>query len=139
MSSDAENNIRNLLSRYSQILDERDLDEWSKLFTADATLEMLLSRVPGQSDTTHVGREAIKAAMSFPRPPGRVGMHVVLNSIIEVSGDRGTASSDFIFFCQEGPEPPVILLRAGRFSDVLVEQEGKWLFQHRTIKVTMSG
>lgn len=137
--SDDENGIRNLMSQYSQLLDDRDMDKWSELFTVDATLEMLMSRVKGQANNMLVGRDAMKAAMlSIPRPAERVGMHIVLNSIIEVSGDHGDVSSDFIFFSQDTPDSPVIFLRGGRFTDVVVKQAGKWLFKKRTIKITMA-
>jgi hypothetical protein len=51
------------------------------------------------------------------------------NFIIDVQGDRATASSKFVFYKLDGSKPVAEV--AGRYEDVLVRVGGVWKFQKR--------
>jgi hypothetical protein len=51
------------------------------------------------------------------------------NFVIEVHGDRATASSKFIFYKMGGSKPVAEV--AGRYEDVLVRVGGAWKFLQR--------
>jgi uncharacterized protein (TIGR02246 family) len=123
---DAEDAVRSLLAQYCQLVDARRFDDLADLFTEGAELAI--------DDREQQGRSSIRAFMdSWPIPevPTR---HVVVNSVVQVSGTTAAASSDqmVVFATAEGG----MVKRVARCEDTFVETEGRWRFATRRQTVT---
>jgi uncharacterized protein (TIGR02246 family) len=121
--SQVEEGIRRTIAGYSQRLDDGRFEEWAELFTEDARL-VLMGRV-----TT--GREAIRRYIETVQPDGSRGMHVTTNSLIDVDGDRATATTDYLFV--RPGEQGISVIAAGRYYDRLVHRGDQWQFEERSI------
>jgi ketosteroid isomerase-like protein len=117
--------IRELIARYCFYIDLAKYDEWAGTFTEDGVFEVSgLFRFDG--------RAAIRAfAEHIPKnAQGLTGMkHCTMNQVIDVSGDRATATC-YLLMIREGA--PLHVDIAGRYEDELVKQSGRWLFARRT-------
>jgi 3-phenylpropionate/cinnamic acid dioxygenase small subunit len=122
--------IERLLVEYGRTLDNRDFAAYSQLFAEDGEWK-------GAQGSYH-GPAAIKAAMekTFNSPaaiadiPRGRNFHVMSNFIIDVQGNRATASSMFIFYKMEKGKPEAAV--AGRYEDILIREHGAWRFLQRT-------
>lgn len=118
--------IRELMARYCFLIDGARYREWTELFTEDGVFE-----VPHVG--TFQGRATLlRFAKSIPLDDeGRPGFkHCVLNSIVEVDGDRAAAQS-YILLVRAGR--PLAIDVAGRYEDDLVKRDGRWLFAKRLV------
>ena len=117
--------IRNTLARFCQLLDDRRFVEWSETFTEDGIF--------GE----RVGRATIlkwiQGAELATRPELK-RKHTAVNSIIDVQGDRASATTDLVMYDKVDDSPWSI--RIGRYYDELVRQpSGDWLFSKRRLEI----
>jgi uncharacterized protein (TIGR02246 family) len=125
-SSEDRQAIRELLDSYADAVNQRDADAWGATWAEDAVWN--LSVIPGMEDV--VGRDNIVAAWIeamklFPFihmmcAPGK----------IEIDGDRAVVRS-YTSECgttADGKE----IRPVGRYDDVCVKRDGRWLFERRT-------
>ena len=118
--------IRHALGLYCQLNDDGRFDEWGELFTEDATFRY------GDQVEVH-GRDDIKAFVSGAQPPEVRGKHVIMNEIIDVTGDEADVRADFIFF---GPgEGAFVAIAANRYHDRLVRSGDQWIFAEVSISL----
>jgi hypothetical protein len=61
--------------------------------------------------------------------PGETNFHLLTNPIIDVTGDRATATSKWSFVRLVDGKPVIQL--SGRYEDTLVREKGVWKFQRR--------
>lgn len=124
--------VRQTLSDYTAATDRFDLAALAACFTADGVLEFTSGAQP------LVGRAAIEAglreAVSGERDPAtpvptHVRHHVSSIRFGAVTADRVEVSSYFAVHTDIG------LDHWGRYRDVLVPVDGRWLFAHRRISV----
>lgn len=124
--------VRQTLADYTAATDRSDLAALAACFGAEAVLEFTGGREP------LVGPAAIEAglgaAMGGPRDAGRplptfVRHHVASVRFVSVSADRVEASSYFSVHTDIG------LDHWGRYRDVLVPVQQRWLFSSRRIAV----
>ena len=79
--------IRRVLAEFIQLRDDKRFAEWVELFTEDGTFEYGSHHLVGRSAI----RENVQALLRNDR-----GKHLCVNSIIDVSGDTASVSSDFL-------------------------------------------
>jgi ketosteroid isomerase-like protein len=116
--------IRNTISRFCQLLDERRFEEWSRTFAEDGAFGERVGRATILS--------WIQGAELATRPELK-RKHAVVNAIVDVHGDRADALSDLVMFDQVGDGPWAI--RIGRYTDELTRQaDGTWLFARRRLE-----
>ena len=135
--------IEALLAQYSTGLDTLNPDLYVSCFTDDAELV--------QGDTVRKGRAEIRkvitdliesrdkrtAAAAALTPgaevPPNVMHHVITNSVIDLidASDARHRSYWMTILGRAGGKFDVAAM--GRYEDVLVKQDGKWLFQQRKI------
>lgn len=119
-----EDAIRNTIAGFSQHLDSRRFVEWSETFTENGVFNKLN------------GRAAILAMIQgaeLASKPELRRQHAVTNSVIDVTGDTATATSDLAMYDRIGDGP--ITVRTGRYYDRLARQpDGKWLFTERRLE-----
>jgi hypothetical protein len=118
--------IRNLIGRYSHLIDDRRYHDLSTIAIPDVTFDIL-----GQVSE---GAEATAALFASRELPNRRGKHITTNSVIEVDGDRATGTTDFVYAGREGDEGPFTVMNAGRYQDTFVRQDGRWLLASRVIR-----
>jgi hypothetical protein len=114
--------IRQLIARFSHLLDDRRFDDWSKTFTEDGVFG------------ARNGRQEIFEGISrgeLARNPELKRKHAVTNSVIKVSGETAEATSDLIMF--DLIEGGGCATRFGRYYDHLVRRDGQWLFSQRRL------
>jgi 3-phenylpropionate/cinnamic acid dioxygenase small subunit len=117
----AEDQIRRALARYCHHTDDGNYDEWVDLFTPDGSFHMF-----GQS---HVGHTALRLFIEDDQPPHRRGLHLTTDSVINFRDGAAEVRSNFIFIASG--ETASVVVAAGRYHDILLPGDGRWLFQER--------
>ena len=118
--------IRNVIGRYFQYGDDNDWQTWSSLLTNDFVLDV----------NGHVvrGREAnLQSHVDLHGPQVPHGRHLAANFVIDVNGDSGTASFDWIWVASIGVPSSMHLsvLEMGRSVDTFRRVDGAWLMSSR--------
>jgi hypothetical protein len=124
--------VRDTLVRYNHAGDRGRLDELAAQFTPDGILEVT-------GGERMAGRTAIVAGLggvvrhlrdgAVPDgPPPLVRHHVSSVLIHDVTPERAEADSYFAVLTRDG------LDHWGRYRDVLVPCEGRWLLSHRRVR-----
>jgi 3-phenylpropionate/cinnamic acid dioxygenase small subunit len=126
-----EKQIRDLMTRYGQLLDASDFAGYSQLFAREGEWSGLLSGY-----TTIKGPENIRAAMqkNFADrkydPQNITNLHLLSNFKIDLDGDRATGYSRWTVLSRNEKSEPYVRL-SGRYEDVFVRENGRWKFQSR--------
>ena len=118
--------IKKLKHSYCALCDDHyDADALAELFTEDAIWD-------GMERGRNDGREAIR--QSFRDAPTRLpfAIHMVMNSIIEVDGDRATGVW-YLFQPCTYAEGNQAVWGSARYDEEYVRVNGKWMFQHLTL------
>jgi hypothetical protein len=116
--------IRELFSDYCFRMDDRRYAELGALFTADGTWIARYAQARGPAEI------AALMAANIPAEPKR--KHFIMNSLIELDGDRASARTSYLVVLQAagaGLVPSV----AGTYEDVLVRTAAGWRFQERRL------
>lgn len=126
-----EKQIRDLMTRYGQLLDAGDFAGYSQLFAREGEWSGLLSGF-----TTIKGPENIRAAMekNFAErkydPQHITNLHLLSNFRIEIDGDRATGYSRWTVLTRNDKPEPFARV-SGRYEDVFIREDGHWKFQSR--------
>src|ERR1700728_667770 len=122
--------IRALLADYRRHLDGKDFRAYATLFARDGEF------IAGENDTIRAqGPEAIFALVDGMRgtlltDQGGDDVHVAVNEVIELDGDRATATSTWVYLIRgEGDVPEVS--KIGHYEDLLTREDGHWKFLRR--------
>jgi len=121
--------IRNLIARYSHCADDSDYEGYQSLFTRDGCLIENGVAVP-RSRLPTLMRIYDKVKREQPQPFG--GKHLQINTTIEVDGDRGRAVTDLLSV-QLRPDTGWTIGGNGRYTDELAREDGRWRFRSRTV------
>ena len=112
--------IREVSARYNRYADACDGQKFASLFTEDGEFDIVGAR-------TFKGREEIGAVAD-----GSHGiLHLAVDSIINVDGDRATQSSKLIVGKFNADRTSVDILGTTTMTDVFVRQDGRWLIKRR--------
>lgn len=118
--------IRKLIARYAQAIDDARYDDLASLFAEDAEWVTPEGSVRGP--------QGVRDFMSAYRRRGAASdtktKHLATNSVIDIDGDTATALSDFIVV-RSGPADGGTVVRAGRYEDAFTKQDGEWRFAKR--------
>ena len=128
--------ISDLMGRYLFAMDWHDADAYAECFTEDGVLDYAMGTV--------IGRENIRAgalkfrdavAQLFKREDGSPAIlrHVLDQLVIRVEGDRAWTTAFWWEMTDGGPGRTPEIQSFGTYEDELVRQDGRWLFQRRTI------
>jgi uncharacterized protein (TIGR02246 family) len=128
---EARQEIEELFAQYGASLDRRDFDAFGHLFTEDA--------VYGAGSAPTRGRAAIQSQLqqTITANPSHLpgpDFHLYFNPSIRVDGDRATAHSMGAYLIPDDHSPggwKLIFLVS--YDDILVRQNGHWLFQQRML------
>jgi len=122
--------IRGLLADYRRHLDGKDFRAYAALFAADGEF------IAGENDTIRAtGPEAIFALVDGMRGTlltdrGGDDLHVAVNEVIELDGDRATATSTWVYLIR-GEGDVAEVSKIGHYEDLLIREDGRWKFLRR--------
>jgi 3-phenylpropionate/cinnamic acid dioxygenase small subunit len=117
--------IRELMAQYCFHIDNGEFDDWLQLFTADGVFDL-------GARGRLAGHDALrKFVQSIPLTNGLPMIrHCVMNSIVNVDGNRATARS-YLIVVQGGETLGVSI--AGRYEDRLAKIGDAWRFTERKV------
>jgi ketosteroid isomerase-like protein len=121
--------IRRVLAEFIQLRDDKHFAEWVDLFTEDATFEYGSHHLVGRSAI----RENVEALLRDDK-----GKHLCVNSIIDVSGDTASVSSDFLKVNPTDDDSGAQgygVGTMGRYEDHFVRKAGAWKIATRTVHI----
>jgi hypothetical protein len=128
----AHEQIRNLLAKYSFLLDAAKYSEWGQLFGEKGTLE--LNGAVWATGSEGIAKKMADVMAANPKPvTGITGdhmyRHIFTNTHITVDEAEGTAAADSYFFVLhiDKGSPPTIR-GGGRYSDRFAREGGEWRF-----------
>lgn len=122
-------NIRMLLMRYGRLLDDRKLEDYSRLFAREGEWTGGFGGAKGPANILAMMN---KAFASFPSDPGNRNYHILTNVMIDLDGDHAKAWSRWTFMVP-GPDKKPSAMVAGRYEDDLIREDGQWKFLRRVV------
>jgi ketosteroid isomerase-like protein len=122
--------IERLLLDYGRTLDNRDFAAYAQLFARQGEWKGALGTFRGPAAIQVAMEKSFNSAAAIADIPKGSNFHVMSNFIIDVQGDRATASSMFIFYKMDKNAPVAAV--AGRYEDVLIRENGTWRFLQRS-------
>lgn len=122
--------IRQLLMDYGRFLDRRDFAAFSQLF-AEKEGEWIGGM--GRAKTPDAIRKLMEKNIGVDvRKGGAANYHLFTNEIIQVNGNRASATAKWIFVIQsDAGRPQPFLL--GHYEDSLIRENGRWKFLRRVV------
>jgi hypothetical protein len=120
--------IIELHHRYAWALDQRDWSMLEGCFTPDGGVDYgdLGGEFRGATEIAAFCRQALEGLDA--------SQHLIGNTMIELSGDRATATCYFqaqhVFSGARGGDTYIV---AGTYTDVLARDDGGWRIAHRTL------
>ena len=136
----AQDDIRNLLCLYCEMIDAGDVDGLAHLF-ADAT-------IVGQDGTRIArGRDEVRNMYGSGNRRERIGgqgrrtKHITTNVFVEIdeASDTAVARSYWVLLVSTSPEEPIRPVLAGRYHDRFTRVDGVWRFAERVYLVDLTG
>jgi ketosteroid isomerase-like protein len=119
---------RQAIAAYCQALDDGRVDDLIALFTPDG-----VSALPGMDPVR--GHDALRALYQALAEQAGLQKHLVVNTVVSALADgRVGAVSDLVFLShgENGWQIPL----AGRYEDVLTEDDGRLRFASRSLTFT---
>jgi ketosteroid isomerase-like protein len=135
----AQDDIRNLMFRYCELIDAGDVDALADLFAEAA--------IVGQDGTVlAAGRAEVRAMYGGGNrhertSGGRATKHVTTNVLVEVDDATGTAiaRSYWVLLVSSSLDEPIRPVLAGRYHDRFSREGGEWRFAERAYLVDLTG
>jgi SnoaL-like domain len=124
--------VRETLARYNHAGDRGRVGELAEQFTPDGILEIHDgARMEGRASIAEGLGGAVRRSIQSAAPGGPpiVRHHVSSVLIHAVTPERAEAASYFAVLTRDG------LDHWGRYRDVLVPYDGRWLLAHRLVRV----
>ncbi len=122
--------IKNVVDRFSNLADTKEIDDQVLLFTEDGVVESISNGMPSSK---LVGRPQLKEVFSGFLSGFHTVYHHNGQQTIDLQGDKASATS----YChvilvgeQEGKTMKTTLYTI--YQDEFVKQNGQWLIKHRT-------
>lgn len=135
----AQDDIRNLLFLYCEMIDAGDVDALADLF-ADAAI------VAQDGTPIARGRDGVRNMYGGDNrrertSGGRRTKHITTNVFVEVDEDAGTAvaRSYWVLLVSTSPDEPIRPILAGRYHDRFTRVDGAWRFAERAYLVDLTG
>jgi hypothetical protein len=147
----AEDEIREIVSRYTRAADQRDGEVLAKLYEADAVVEIHYRGPDGMELLgTLSGAVQIAAAMSTamaPHPPLGWSHHTTYDHLVSVDGDEANIDTQFITFDVVGTKKPeggwpagtfgaqgtIKPIESGYYRFTFRRADGAWRIRHQDV------
>jgi ketosteroid isomerase-like protein len=115
-----------LFQEYRRLLDLRDFAAYSRLFTDDGEWVGDLGSAKGPAEIEAL---LVRTLEVYEDDTTRT-YHLVANPVVDVDGDRATATSMWCFLTRGDGDSPVLEM-VGHYVDTLVCEGGAWKFARR--------
>jgi len=146
-----ENEITEIVSRYTRAADWRDGEALAKLYEADAVVEIQYRGPDGTEPLGALsGGAQIAAAMTTamaPHPPLGWSHHTTYDHLVSVNGDEATIDAQFITFDVAGSRRPeggwpagtfgaqgtIKPIESGYYQFTFRRTDGAWRISHQKV------
>lgn len=119
--------IRRLFLDYRRHLDGKDFRAYADLFARDGEFIAGTMRAKGPDAIFELVDGMVGTLLTAQ---GGDDVHLVGNEIIDLNGDRATATVTWVYILRgEGDVPQ--LAKIGHYEDVLTREDGRWKFLRR--------
>jgi ketosteroid isomerase-like protein len=128
--------ITRAIHAYAHAMDSGDEVAWVEAFTDDAVFDVV-EVVGGKRVHREDGRDDLAAYIAqYPKPPD-FRKHVVVDPLIDVDIDAGTATvvAFWLLLAREEGTGHPITTAFGRYRDVWAKVDGRWRIKHRDADV----
>jgi hypothetical protein len=123
--------LRRLLARYVQLVDDRSVDGLVALFAPDARVESTSGIHQGEAKI----REWLQGHFES-QPPDRMELHQAVNALLNIAEDGQSALGRTDVLCFRSHEnSPWELEVVTRHHDKFTKRSGEWLFADKAIEV----
>ena len=120
--------IRQVLEHYCAALDHGNVAELAELFDANCSFAMMGRSYHGRAEILTVWEQLT----STTRP---ATLHVLINPVIIVAGDRATAVSGWAMIDRNGADGRTAVALAGHYHDTLERgADASWRFTSRRVQ-----
>ncbi len=121
--------IRKLMNDYGRLLDERNFEDFARLFAAQSEYDSGGTVVKGPEAIAAFLKEIIARNPAGYRIPN---FHIFFNESIDVQGERATATSKSAFVVPgEGRRAEAAII--ANYHDVFARENGRWKFLRRVV------
>ncbi|WP_116996510.1 nuclear transport factor 2 family protein [Desertimonas flava] len=114
--------IRRIFVEYARHLDAGDHAGYASLFASDGVMAAEIGDAVGPAAIEAALDAALSPATRATFPPA---VHVMNNQSIDVDGDNATTEVLWIYLTTDDDGAPTVL-QAGRYTDTLVRENGRW-------------
>lgn len=132
--------LRELVERYAQAVDQRDIDTVVNLFTEDGVL--LSHLMPGTEETPleRRGHDQLRRSMELGLARYTSTTHVIATQVVDLAGDDAsgttTCLAHHVYAGDESGER--LLVMAICYRDRYRRQHGSWRFAERRLELQWS-
>jgi ketosteroid isomerase-like protein len=125
--------IRQIFVDYARYLDGGDNAGYASLFARTGIMRASLGDATGPAAIeTLLGKyKALKTENAYP-----AAIHIMNNHDLKIDGDTATALVVWFYLTTDADGAPIVL-QAGRYTDDLVREDGKWKIQRHDISRIM--
>ena len=125
---ESEKQIREVIIKYGQYLDDRDYADYANLFAKDGNWTGGVGSFTGPAAI----QKMLEDNMGTPAPGyiNKDNFHLDTTITVDVHGDTATAQSRYLFFIRTPDNHPQPML-AGRYIDQFVRENGQWKIKTR--------
>ena len=130
--------IEELVQITAHLLDKEDFGGWLTLFDSDSLYELnaYSSEIRQHMSWWKSDRQALEKIIDeipkHVRDPAR-RLHIVSPPLLDESSEKAAGTSNFAIF-RTSPDGETRLYVAGRYEDVFVMRDGRWLYSsHRAV------
>ncbi|WP_192496992.1 nuclear transport factor 2 family protein [Gulosibacter chungangensis] len=125
--------IRRLNYEYANAIDNSRVEDVVNSFTEDGVFDMQSLGAPAAFE----GAEGLRAAFTGMVESMAGCLHMMMNHLIEVAGDRatGTVYCDAYTLQPDGERVQMLVF----YTDQYVKQDGEWKFAERIVKPLLAG
>ena len=127
--------IESLIVRYGTALDTLDADGYAAVFTEDAELDVAGNVRKGRQQIRAIvtGLQESRAASKAKGTPAAALYHVISNTAIEIISANEARHHSYSQTIRVGANNQITVGAIGRYEDVLVKRNGRWLIRSRKI------
>jgi uncharacterized protein (TIGR02246 family) len=127
--------IEELVARYVHALDTHDADAYEGVFAEDAVYETPIATYRGRAAIRKIvtDLEASRVRNEAEGKPSPHLYHVMANSTIEILDATNARHRSYAQTVRAAENGQFIVGFMGRYEDVLVKRDGRWLIQTRKL------
>jgi 3-phenylpropionate/cinnamic acid dioxygenase small subunit len=137
MSTEDEREITELLYRYAELIDAGDFDGVGRLLARSTFGGPASGSVSGADNIAKLFAMTTRRYPEHGNTPRT--RHLVLNPVVELSGDGTAATRSTFCVMQDTETVPIRPIVVGRYYDAFARDDQGWYFTERKVDIQMIG